>query len=232
MTGGINIFAGAFLAEWTMNMSSVTLPDYSLSEKHTAPQPIIHRFRCLPYILVIVGLFLCGYPDANASWAPWSAWLENIGYSVAAPGTEIWRLYPSLGAQLILVAIILSPTLQTLLAKPWLLWLGKISFPIYLIHGSLLRSVLVWMVYSFGTVNKFKEAAPTKQDGDGHTVTVGMEREWTQVAAPTSMWVYVFMVPIWCAAVLALADVWNQYVESWCVRATKRVEEIVSAPLI
>jgi len=176
----------------------------------------------LPYLLLPIALFLTGYPDTHAEWTSWSSLLSRIGTAITPSNTELWRLYPSLGAQLLIIAIILSPSLQHFFAHPLFLWLGKLSFQIYLIHGSLLRSALVWMVYAFGTV---RQETRTLADGTKGVVrTVGV--------APTNVWVYVVVVPVWTAGVLVLAQLWNRYVEQWFVWITRRLEEITNAPLI
>ena len=78
------------------------------------------------------------------------------------------------------------------------------------------------MVYAFGTVRQ-----ETGMLADGTKVVVR-----TVAVAPTNVWVYVVMVPVWTAGVLVLAQLWNRYVEQWFVWVTRRLEEITNAPLI
>jgi len=238
VTTGINICFGALFAEWTLTMSPIRLPDSQppspmSSEKRSHPIKAFstnHIYRnlqafshaSLPYLLLPLALFLCGYPDNNQEWTSWSSLLARVGAAITPENTELWRLYPSLGAQLLVIAIILSPTLQHLLTRPLFLELGKLSFPIYLIHGSLLRWALTWMVYACGTVRQETEAVMDGSPGVGRNVAV----------APTNVWVYAVVVPMWMAGVLILAQLWNRHVEAWCAWVTKRVEEITNAPLI
>jgi len=78
------------------------------------------------------------------------------------------------------------------------------------------------MVYVFGTVRQETEAVMDGSAGVMRNVAV----------APTNVWVYVVVVPMWMMGVLFLAQLWNRHVETWCVWVTKRVEEITNAPLI
>ncbi|MCV5073210.1 hypothetical protein OFB51_24735, partial [Escherichia coli] len=45
------------------------------------------------------------------------------------------------------VCIFLSPSLQNLLSHRLLLWLGHHSFAVYLTHGTILRTLGMWIVY-------------------------------------------------------------------------------------
>jgi len=222
VTIGFNVCAGAILAEWSMNRSRLSLSDSIIDEKsvHRQTQCNCQKRvnRLKPVALMIIALFLCGYPDGHAEWAPWSRVLQTFGNQITVSGTELWRLFPGIGAQLIIVAVIISPSLQWFFSRPIMLWLGRISFPIYLISGSLLRSVLTWAVYSFGQWVTHRE-----------TVDGKIKREHTELVAPTSLWVYTLVIPVWVAFVLGAAHLWDKTVEQWCVRITKKIESLTTA---
>jgi peptidoglycan/LPS O-acetylase OafA/YrhL len=55
--------------------------------------------------------------------------------------------YAFFGAYILLFAIHFSPGLRRLFSHPIAVFYGSISFPLYLIHGFLMRSVLVWVVF-------------------------------------------------------------------------------------
>ncbi|KAJ5561749.1 hypothetical protein N7535_003790 [Penicillium sp. DV-2018c] len=132
-TVGINVFAGMILAE---------LSFYNL----TALQPRI-LFRILPYGLVTLGLYICSYPDQFAGQTAWSSQLESLAEMLFPQGAHVGRYYAGLGAQMICLGVILSASMRRILSHPVLLWLGSISFPLYLLHGPLMRSVLVYIIY-------------------------------------------------------------------------------------
>ena len=57
------------------------------------------------------------------------------------------RVYGSLGGILLIVGIIISPHARWALSRPILLWLGKVSFAIYLLHGMFLRTIFAWLLH-------------------------------------------------------------------------------------
>src|SRR5262249_11917991 len=66
-----------------------------------------------------------------------------IGFFLAPrqwPGTDIW--FPSIGAALGMMALLASPSAHRVFSTPVLLWLGGISFSLYLVHVVVLLTVL------------------------------------------------------------------------------------------
>lgn len=132
----MNIFAGMMLAELSINNCQI-----SASLKPRA------LFQIIPYGLVILGLYLCSFPDQYAEQTAWSSQLAHIGDAIFPKGANVSRYFASVGAQMVCLGAMLSPTIRRLLSNRVLLWLGSISFPLYLIHGPLMRSVLVYLLY-------------------------------------------------------------------------------------
>lgn len=104
-------------------------------------------FKALPYGLIALGLYMCSYPDQYAEQATWSSQLTSLAQFIFPKGANISRFYAGLGAQMVCFGVILSPFMRRSLSHPALLWLGSVSFPLYLIHGPLMRSVLVHLLY-------------------------------------------------------------------------------------
>lgn len=110
-------------------------------------------FRIIPYGLVVLGFYLCSFPDQYAEQTAWSSQLAHIGDAIFPKGSNMSRYFASIGAQMVCLGVMFSPTLRQILSNRVLLWLGSISFPLYLLHGPLMRSVLVSLLYlpmSFG----------------------------------------------------------------------------------
>jgi hypothetical protein len=48
---------------------------------------------------------------------------------------------------MLIAGIIISPHARWALSRPPFLWLGKVSFAIYLVHGMFLRTVFAWILH-------------------------------------------------------------------------------------
>ena len=136
---GANIYGGALLAELSMS------PVCGVPK---AQAMIIMRL-ILVVTLFSFGLFAAGYPEHHWEWSSWSRFLAQIGFRVFPAGSAQKDHWPDIAGQCLSFAIVLSPSLQRLLAHPFLVWLGGISFPLYLLHGSLIRSLLAWLLWGF-----------------------------------------------------------------------------------
>lgn len=53
----------------------------------------------------------------------------------------IWRIAAYLGIVAVFTAAVMSPRIQAYLSRPWLLFLGFISYPLYLIHENMMVSM-------------------------------------------------------------------------------------------
>jgi len=87
-------------------------------------------------------------PSSLPESMPWSANILSIAQKIFPPARAWERTVGSTGAVLLILAILISPPLRRLLSTKPLRWLGKVSFPIYLLHGIVLRTVLAWSVFA------------------------------------------------------------------------------------
>ncbi|QDS72147.1 hypothetical protein FKW77_004299 [Venturia effusa] len=201
---GVAIFAGAILAELSM---VPTIGRFASSSNITN--------RILPFVLVTLGLYLSSFPSHKPTWAGWSNTLEYIGRAIFPKGSEIWSAWASAGSILLLTGIVLSEPLQKFLSHPAFLYLGAHSFPIYLIHGPLLRSTLNWMLYMFIP----PEWSHEKQ-GDNMSILKA------RYPIPPAIR-FVIAFPIFFALLLWLAQLWTAKIEPQCGRLTKWLEDTV-----
>ncbi len=83
--------------------------------------------------LITLGLF-CGclnYTGMFGGWLP----------PTAIFGVRLLDVLNIAGSILVVLGVAASPAWRTVLDKPWLRWLGRLSFPLYLVHFPLFSSV-------------------------------------------------------------------------------------------
>lgn len=180
---GINVFSGIILVELHHSQLPLLLSPYS---PLFAPP------------LALTGLFLMSFPSQFQPWTYWSNFLLEACHKIAPADIEVSRFWPTIGAQILTLAIVLSPHLRHALSHRWLLWLGKISFPLYLLHGSLMRSVLSWMLFQGQTLKNIQE----------NDIIV---LRYPLPGIPT----FLVVMPVFIAILLGATHLWAVKVEPW-----------------
>ncbi|KAJ5888720.1 Acyltransferase 3 [Penicillium taxi] len=180
--------------------------------------------RTISATFVIVGLFICSYPGEHPEWAVWSDYMFKAAHYIFPPEVNIGKRYSAIGVDLIIFAIFISPSTKDFLSNRLLLWLGKQSFAVYLVHGTLLRTVLCWMLY--GITGQPWDGEPV--DGNGAPLLDDngepLHPHWLPIRAP---WVVGISIPTWIAIVYACAVAWTTYVDPFCARMTHKLEKLV-----
>lgn len=215
----MNIFAGMILAELSF-MSSSKPPSYLL--------------RILPYPLAVLGLYLGSFPSEYYDQVAWSAQLGAIGRAIFPAGADMGRYWAALGAQMVCLAVSLSPTLRNVFSSPPLLWLGGLSYPLYLLHGPLMRSIMTYMLYLPGG---FTFQPALKDDGtpdpESYIPNPGFFR--LCVTLPVFVAILLSLVKMWAAKVEprlgAAADAFESFARSWG-RATLRASDTTNGSLV
>jgi hypothetical protein len=201
---GIPIFGGALLAELSMDVTIIKLA----SSRHTIN-------RIFPFFGVILGLYMYSYPSKNPEWSGWSNTLSHVGMKIFPNGSELFSAWSTLGSLFVLSGVILSEPLQRYLSHPAFLYLGTHSFPIYLIHGPLLRSFLNWMLYIFVAPEWYQET-------EGEVVV----RVWARYHLPPA-WKFVITLPVFFFVLLWLAQLWTAKIEPQCGALTQWLEDTI-----
>lgn len=115
----------------------------------------LQTVRWIPPTLIVIAAFFGGVPYSNDTerLAVYNSMLAISKFLVhdvwpwgPIPGAWRWQESPQafwhgIGAMLVLWATLLSPGLQTTLSRPLGRFLGRISFPLYIIHVPLLMTV-------------------------------------------------------------------------------------------
>ncbi|KAL9639971.1 MAG: hypothetical protein Q9204_000880 [Flavoplaca sp. TL-2023a] len=192
---GVNVFTGIVLAE--LNDSGYPLRFARFSPLFAPP-------------LVICALILMSFPSQFQDWAPWSDLLLRWYWRIAPQNAELMRFWPTLGAQMLTFTVVMSPHLRRALSHRWLLWLGKISFPLYLLHGSFMRSVLAWLLFARSKLTEIEE--------EGHQYM-----RYPLPGAPT----FLVVLPIFMLILLTAAHFWAIKVEPHFGTITKTAEDIM-----
>ncbi|KAJ4290633.1 hypothetical protein N0V90_010851, partial [Kalmusia sp. IMI 367209] len=152
---GYTVLGGIMLAEFSVFPQLVNLVALPLVSTVLSP------------ILALIGIVLMSFPSSNADSATWSANIKTLFANVFPKSTHFAmpRLIGSTGALILCFAILISPHLRRALSVKPLRWLGKLSFPIYLLHGTVMRTVLAWFVFAGQPLEEFP-LDPPEEDHD------------------------------------------------------------------
>ncbi|KAJ5735768.1 uncharacterized protein N7483_000893 [Penicillium malachiteum] len=175
-----------------------------------------HRYlrKAITFPLAVAGLLIASYPGEHPEWATWSNAMFEAANYIFPPNVNIGKRYTALGIDMIIFAIYLSPSTKNFLANRLLLWLGKQSFAVYLIHGTMLRVVLCWMLYGISGQPWNGDEAGTDDDRD----------DWLPLRPP---WVVGVSIPVWIGLVYTFAAAWTAYVDPFCARMAAKLEKAV-----
>jgi hypothetical protein len=179
-------------------------------------------FVVVPIILLIGG-FVGSYPQEHEDWAPWSRFLHSVltsggeGGSLITPnGSDIQRRTSAFFIMCTAASLFLSPTFQKLLSHRLLIWLGHHSFAVYLVHGTILRTVGMWIVFGI----RGEPWVPPALNEDGSP----MEPDWLQPKGDLHKAVGII---VFTTLTYTAAWAWMKWVDTSCARATQWLENRV-----
>jgi len=199
---GMQFFFGAFLSDLSQHPAHIA---WCQGRKWPS--------RFLSPILILIGLLLASYPEDKAQWMPWSRYMGQTSIYIFPKDNETPRYYSGIGLEFAALGIHFSPSAKSVLSSKYLLWFGKNSFAVYLLHGALLRSVLIWMLFGFKV-----PADIIREDGrhePGPKLKLGGRARWY------------FWLPIWFCMLYYIANLWTKFVDPWCARVTERFVKYV-----
>jgi peptidoglycan/LPS O-acetylase OafA/YrhL len=199
---GTNVFAGMMLAE-------LTLADLPRVE-HAV-------IKCVPYLSATLALFLMSFPDEYYDWAPWSRQLHELASVLFPSRVQLGRAWPGIGAQILCYSICFSHSLRQALSQKFLVWLGGVSYSLYLLHGPLMRSVLAWLVFlpmaGFGEWVTPEDENYVASEGNDYIPLPG----WPAFS---------FILPVFWAFLLLVVHLWSSKVEPKFAAVTIWVENL------
>ncbi|RDW95009.1 hypothetical protein BP5796_00772 [Coleophoma crateriformis] len=167
--------------------------------------------RIVSPIIFTLGLYFASFPADNPAWTPWSQAMMTLATYIFPPACDVPHFFTGAGIILIALAIHISGFLKNILSSRYLLWLGKNSFAVYLLHGGLLRSILCWMIWGIHAPTDFINAEG-KLERPPPKPRSGLLRVWSSVVA---FFIILYFV----------ANLWMKYVDPWCARTTQKLEK-------
>ena len=101
----------------------------------------------VPSFLIVAGMFMCCYPQDAVENARWSSAMRDIMLSITPESADLRRFWDSLGSSCVVLGIFLHAGVKRTLGGEIFNFLGRVSFPVYLLHNQLMKSLLTWMIY-------------------------------------------------------------------------------------
>ena len=204
------VFSACLLHEMPSDSTPI-LPPSSSSSTSTNKSPVKGGFqRFAPATALLLGIMFSSYPEKNADWTFWSRFFQRLGVRIFKSPNEMDREWSSLGALFIMLGTLYCPTAQSVLSHKILVWMGKVSFGVFLLHSMLIRSLLCWMLYYGKQPQKIR-----KDDG---ILTFG----WLERRQGLTMWA---AISLFFTVLYTSAWLWYRYVESWCGRICQKLED-------
>ena len=177
-----------------------------LAELHVEYGSEVTKLLPMPFpaLLLILGLFLSGFPQDSPDRIWWSRTMAEFMRPIVPRNADMRRYWDHLGASLCTTAIFFSPTARRILCSRVVNFLGRVSFPVYLLHNQLMKSLLVWLIYTPSYLNP-----PRDENGNAKDLVRGG-------------WMYfVIGIPIFYACLYRLAYLWTLYIDPLVGQAIK-----------
>jgi peptidoglycan/LPS O-acetylase OafA/YrhL len=161
--------------------------------------------RIVSFSLIIGGLYVASYPYEHPEWVGWSRSLGQLQHLLFPRDSHLPKRFTAVGIDMLVLGIHLSSSVKGFLSNKYCLWLGKNSFAVYLVHGTLLRTLLIWMIYGVRTL-------PESDLALGHYLP------------RAGKLTFAVALPFWFAVVYGVAHLWTVHVDSLCAAVTHRLE--------
>jgi len=158
----------------------------------------------VPTLLIVLGMFMAGYPQDAPDRTFWSNTMHSIMVPLTPKDADVRRYWDSLGASTVLVGIFFSKNARRILCSPLFNFLGRVSFPVYLMHNTLIKSVLTWLVYLPSALNP-----PHNEKGEQLDLQRGST---THIFLAVAVFYYVlYRLALW----------WTIYIDPVCAKLVK-----------
>ncbi|EEH45253.1 uncharacterized protein PADG_01403 [Paracoccidioides brasiliensis Pb18] len=196
---GINIYSGMLIAQLQVYYGS----------RANSMLP-----KAVPAIMILIGLLISSYPQDNHDWMAWSDSMRRIMLHLTPGNTTnfLGRYWVNLGCTTLMAGIFFSRNARRVLTHPVFNFFGRCSFPVYLLHNTLIRTLLCWMVY--GASAWSEDWSKVKKD-DGNPIEL--------LRAGTGT--FVIAIPLFYVTLYAVAHFWMGWVDPLCARIVNWMRE-------
>lgn len=211
---GMQFFFGAFMADLqNRQFDEAAVPVVAFLAPNKSHMKWLRIFASVFFLFI--GFFMASLPDDHYDYQPWSQSLYEFMRTILPRDPDFPRFSSGIGLDLIVMGLHFSDAARNVLASKPFIWLGRMSFAVYLLHNQILRSLLCWMVYGFSLP---EQPEPLQDELTG---------EWFTPEAPRLQFpgaTRLFMVlPIYWFTVYGAAWLWTTYVDAWCARVTEKL---------
>ena len=124
---------------------------------------------------------------------------------------------------IILLSVLYSPLLRSLFSRRIPVFLGSISYGMYLLHGTFIRLPLAWLLFKFLPQYRSLEVihiVPRWEDDDEEIIILGCHSIGCKLVVGIT-------VLLWFMALLATCKRWKKHVDVLGIRFSRWMEEIV-----
>jgi hypothetical protein len=122
---------------------------------------------------------------------------------------------------MLILSIMFSPLLRRIFSHRSVIYLGSISFPLYLLHGTWIRLFLTWALYQFLPQFSFLGVIEYRPNEDEDV------RVYLACNSIICKLVVAVVFCIWMASLLAFAKFWKDYVDILGLHSSRWAEDVV-----
>jgi hypothetical protein len=170
-----------------------------------------------PVALFVVALLSDGLPVSGPPKPIWTGNFHRIGMAIFPEHgrshlTTISYAWAGTSASFIALSVMFSPRLQLFFSHRYLVFLGSVSYPMYLLHGALIKTILVRLLKGQAirkTVSSVNE--------------VGAEILVVKIDLLAVIWAS-FKSLLWMGILIYASMLWRNQIDVRIVRVTKIME--------
>lgn len=227
--------SGALLAEISLVMNATKTGGARPRQPWVEGESLWRRWvwEYWPLGMAALALYLASCPPENQTYAAYSRQIFFFfdDYITTEGGTTLFirsltvgetdRTIGAIAGILMILSILYSPLLRSVLSRRIPVFLGSISFSLYLLHGTFIRLPLTYILF------KFLARYPSLNI---IYIAMGWEDEEVIIWGCESVrckFVVGLTLILWFMALLATCKIWQKYIDVLGIQFSRWVEDIV-----